>query len=141
MEELSNGRYVMARSKPRIISALGAVDKPSKNKIRLIHDCSRPEGSALNNLAVNWKLSYQSIQDAISIITPSCYLAKIDFSNAYRSVKIHPDDFEVSGLAWTFSGDNTPSIMYDTRLMFGARLSPAIFNELTQAVCRIMKSK
>lgn len=141
MEELSNGRYVMAPSKPRIISALGAVDKPSKNKIRLIHDCSRPEGSALNDLAVNWKFSYQSIQDAISIITPSCYLAKIDLSNAYRSVKIHPDDFEVSGLAWTFSGDNTPSIMYDTRLMFGARLSPAIFNELTQAVCRIMKSK
>ena len=73
MEELSNGRYVMAPRKPRIISALGAVDKPSKNKIRLIHDCSRPEGSALNDLAVNWKFSYQSIQDAISIITPSCF--------------------------------------------------------------------
>lgn len=31
--------------------------------------------------------------------------------------------------------------MYDTRLMFGARLAPSIFNELSQAVVAIMKVK
>ena len=117
--EIANGRYVMATEKPKIISALGAVDKPNSQKIRIIHDCSRPKGSALNDFAVNWKFSYQSVQDAISFITPGCFLAKVDLSNAYRSVKINPADFNVSGLAWTFSGEDSPRIMIDTRLMFG----------------------
>jgi hypothetical protein len=141
IEELRNGRYIITDTKPKIISALGAVDKSDSGKIRLIHDCSRPPGSAVNDYAINEKFSYSSMQDAAALVTPGCYLAKVDLSNAYRSVKIHPSNFEISGLAWTFSGDNKPTIMYDTRLMFGARKSPSIFNELSQAVCRIMKSK
>ena len=141
LEELANGRYIMASSRPRIISALGAIDKPNSNKVRLIHDCSRPPGYALNDLATPEKFSYQSVQDAVALVKENCYLAKIDLSNAYRSVKIHPTDHQVTGLAWTFEGEDTPSIMYDTRLPFGARLSPQKFNNLTQAVCRIMASK
>ena len=42
------------------------------------------------------------------------------------------------GLAWKFADDNAYSVMWDTRLPFGARKSPAIFNRLTQAVVRMM---
>ena len=43
-EEISNGRYIVTRDKPLVISALGAIPKPDSGDLRLIHDCSRPEG-------------------------------------------------------------------------------------------------
>ena len=123
--------------RPTVISALGAIPKDA-SRIRLIHDCSRPHGHAVNDFATINKFSFTSIRDAMTLLTPECYLAKIDLASAYRSVGIHPSDFDMAGLAWTFSGDNQPTFMYDSRLMFGARKSPGIFNELSQAVCRIM---
>ena len=141
LAELANGRYVRAKVRPKIISALGAIPKPDSDKIRLIHDCSRPHGQAVNDYAINDSFSYQSIEDAVEIITPNCYLLKLDLSQAYRSVKISCDDHQVSGLAWTFKGDKDPTVLIDTRLPFGARLAPAQFNKLTQAVRRIMSSR
>ena len=66
------------------------------------------------------------------------YMGKVDLTSAYRSVKIHPSDYPYAGLEWTFPGNNTPTYMTDTRLMFGARLSASTFNRITQAVVRIM---
>lgn len=137
-EELANGRYKITQERPSIVSALGAIPKSTPGKVRLIHDCSRPLGYALNCFAECDKFSYQSIQDAVDLVTPGCFMSKIDLSSAYRSVKIHPTDYALSGLSWTFSGDNHPTLLYDTRLMFGARQAPQIFNELSQAVRRIM---
>ena len=138
--ELENGRYIPVSARPRIVSALGAIPKKNSTQVRIIHDCSRPHGSALNDLAHRDKFSYQTFQDAVALITPKSYLAKLDLSSAYRSVKLHPSDWEVSGLAWTFSGEPEPLFMIDKRLMFGARKSPYIFHHLSQAVCRIMSS-
>ena len=42
-EEIRNGNYVVTQAKPTIVSALGAILKPNTDKIRLIHDCSRPQ--------------------------------------------------------------------------------------------------
>ena len=56
-------------------------------------------------------------------------------------MKIHASDFTVAGLQLTFSSDTVPTYTVDCRLPFGARKSPEIFNELTQAVRRIMASK
>lgn len=137
--EIANGRYEITTTRPKIISALGALDKPNSSRIRLVHDCSRPKtGTSLNSLAEGWKFSYQSVQDAIALITPNCYLAKCDLSEAYRSVKIHCKDYPVTGLAWTFSGETKPTYLIDKRLPFGAKLSPGIFNEITQSVCRTL---
>ena len=52
-------------------------------------------------------------------------------------MKIHPNNFE----AWTFTGQVEPTYFVDTRLPFGAKCSPEIFHELTQAVRRIMLSR
>ena len=140
-EELSNGRYKLSANCPRIISALGAIRKEETGKIRLIHDCSRPLGGAVNDFADGERFSYQTIQDACELIKPGAYLGKIDLSSAYRSVKIHPDDHVLTGLSWTFQGDKGPTVMCDSRLPFGSKLSPQHFNSLTQAVRRIMASR
>ena len=138
-EELSNNRYAIVNNKPIIVSALGAI--PKENGVRLIHDASRPADKSLNNLWDKEPFSYSTLQEATDLIHPGSFLAKCDLKNAYRCVKIHPSNFPYTGLKWTFEGEATPTYMVDTRLPFGARRSPYIFNHLSQAVCRIMKAR
>ena len=140
-EEISEGRYVITRNKPTIVSALGAIPKKSGG-IRLIHDCSRPPGQAVNDYAtLSSKVRYQSIQDASNILKPGSFMAKVDLKSAYRSVKLNPSQYPLTGLKWTFSGHSCSTYMYDTRLPFGARFSPGHFHRLTQAVRRSMERR
>ena len=59
--ETDNGRYRIVNEKPHIVSALGAIPKKNSTDVRLIHDASRPSGSALNDYAINNPFRYQSI--------------------------------------------------------------------------------
>ena len=60
------------------------------------------------------------MQDAIDLVTPVSYFAKIDLANAYRSVKIHPSNYKATDLKWRFKGDKNFTYMIDERLPFGA---------------------
>ena len=99
-EEIALGHYITTYQKPKIVSALGAI--PKKNgKVRVILDCSRPYGMAVNDFASPNKFQYQTLQDAITHITPSCFLAKLDLSQAYRvvphtSIKLSGNGIEIS---------------------------------------------
>ena len=136
--EILEGRYVVTPSKPVIVSALGAIQKPGGG-IRLIHDASRPLGLALNDYAqMEYKQSFQSLKDAEKLIKPNVYFSKIDLKSAYRSVGIHPEDYCATGLKWKFSGDSDHTYLFDKRLPFGSRLAPGIFHRITQSVRRIM---
>ena len=134
--EIENGRYVVVEDRPRIVSGPAAIPK-ADGSIRLIHDASRPAGAALNDYVDNAPFTYQTVQQAAASIQRGDYLAKVDLASAYRSVKIHPDDHQLAGLAWDFGG-GSPTYLIDKRLMFGDRLSASIFNTLSQAVCRFM---
>ena len=83
-------------------------------------------------------IRYQSIQSASDLITPGCYLGKLDLKSAYRSVSVHPSQFQCTGLKWKFKGHSEYTYMYDNRLPFGAKLSVGIFHRLTQAVRRML---
>ena len=136
--ELDNGRYHIVKERPTIVSALGAIPKEGTDKIRLIHDGSRPEGGCLNHYAVNEPFSYQTLEDATARIGKGNMMSKIDLSSAYRSVLTHKDDHKMAGLAWSFDKGER-CYMVDKRLPFGARLSAGIFNTLTQAVRYMMR--
>ena len=138
VEELEESRYIVSSEKPQIVSALGAIPK-SSGGVRLIHDCSRPSGLAVNDYApLGEKVRFQSVDDAVRLLYPGGYSAKVDLRSAYRSVKLHPSNFAFTGLSWNFSGDDEPTYMFDTRLPFGSSLAPKIFHRLTQAVKRMM---
>ena len=139
--EVAHGHYQVVSFRPTIVSALGSIPKKGSDQIRLIHDCSRPPGRALNDFCDNSKFRFSSIQDAVDLLSPHYYMAKVDLKSAYRAVPIHPSDWHVTGLKWTFSNQLRPTYMVDTRLPFGASLSAQIFNDLSQAVCSIMHSK
>ena len=135
--EVENGRYVVTTEKPTIVSALGAIPK-GKDKIRLIHDCSRPVEGSLNSFASLEPVKFQSVSEAASMVGEGYYMAKIDLEAAYRSVLVHPDDHAAMGLKWVFEGDKLPTYMYDSRLPFGARKAPGIFHRITQGVKQMM---
>ena len=136
--EIEHGNYEISVKRPVIISALGAIPKHDSTDIRLIHDCSRPVGTSVNDLASKYSVKYQTMDEAVKLSTPGCFYAKIDLKSAYRSVNIHPSNYDLTGIKWVFQGDGAPTYMFDKKLPFGARKSPAIFHRLTQSVRRMM---
>jgi hypothetical protein len=141
IEGLKEGHYKVAEKPPTIVSALGAVPKQNSPDVRVIHDCSRPVGSAVNDFASSEKVKYQSVDEAVRMSTQNCYYAKVDLKNAYRSVKVKPSNTEFTGFKWQFEGDPHFTYLMDKRLPFGAKRSPMIFHRLTQSVRRIMANK
>ena len=118
---------------------MAAIPKPDGD-VRLIHDCSRPVGSAVNDYcSTDWQQKYATVDDAAKCMTEKCYMAKVDLKSAYRSVKISEHSHQVTGLKWDFNGKTV--YLRDTKLCFGARLSPGIFHRLTQAVKRMMSRR
>ena len=108
-------------------------------KIRLIHDCSQPSGLALNDYATVKHFQYQTLDDAIALLKPNSWLVKVDLHAAYRSVRIHPDCYDATGIKWRFSGDEKYTYLHDTRLPFGSSRSPSHFSRIAQSVKRFMQ--
>ncbi|CAC5389298.1 unnamed protein product [Mytilus coruscus] len=102
LTEIENNNYIFADATPKIISPMGLIPKPGGG-VRLIHDCSRPIGFAVNEFAGEpTKQIFQTLDDATKLVTPNCYMAKVDLKSAYRSVRISKASQQVTGFRWTF---------------------------------------
>ena len=95
--------------------------KKDSNDIRLVHDCSWPPGTSLNSYASIDKEKFQTLDQAVKLIQPGYYMAKVDLKNAYRSVRIHPSNYAATGISWKFNSERYHRFLFDTRLPFGAR--------------------
>ena len=139
IQEIKNGHYVVCDKPPQIVSPMAAIPKPDGD-VRLIHDCSRLIGEAVNDYcSTDWQQKFARVDDAAAEMTEGCYFAKVDLRSAYRSVHISKSSQAVTGLSWNLNGKTV--FLKDTRLPFGARLSVGIFHRLTQAVRRMMVRK
>ena len=83
---------------------------------------------------------YQSVNDAMKLIKPYYFLAKVDLSNACHSVSIHPNNYKATGTKWHFAGDRHPTYLIDQRLCFGSRKAPWNINTFSRAFKSIMYS-
>jgi hypothetical protein len=92
----------------------------------------------MNDYSGPVSVKFQTLTDACKLAKPGYYCAKVDLQSAYRSICIHPDDYAVTGLKWTFAGDKEPTYLFDSRLPFGSNVGPSIFHRLLQAVRRCM---
>ncbi|KAK7481944.1 hypothetical protein BaRGS_00026852, partial [Batillaria attramentaria] len=54
-----------------------------------------------------------SVQDALSIIQPNWYMAKVDLKSAYRCVPIRPENYAFTGMEWTFADADLPNPCLD----------------------------
>ena len=88
----------------------------------------------MNSYAERFNFHCQSLDDAVSLPTPQCSMAKLDLASAYRSVRIYKYSIQATGLKWTFRGDSNPTYFVDTRLSFGASQSSDIFPILTSKI-------
>jgi len=125
------------------INAVGlAVHKYSK-KQRLIVDMSAPhnnlEHPSLNSLIDKeaHSLQYVTIDDAIRMIKvfgPGAQLIKTDISDAFKLLPIRPDLWPYHGISWK------DEYFFFTRLVFGSRSSPKIFDTLSRAICWVAQT-
>ena len=92
----------------------------------------------MNDYAMPEAVKFQSLSDACKLAKPNFWCAKVDLSSAYRSVCIHPDNYSMTGLKWTFGTDKHPTYLFDSRLPFGSNFGPSVFHRLSQAVKRCM---
>ena len=92
----------------------------------------------MNDYSVPDSVQFQTLADACHLAKTGYWCAKIDLKAAYRSVCIHPDNYCVTGLKWTFGEDRHPTYMFDSRLPFGSTVGPACFHRRSQAVRRCM---
>ena len=139
-QELLDHKVIVSSTKPKCIHSLGAVWK-SSGALRPITDCSRPEGTSINNFMTTTfeSFTYNSIQDAVDILTPGDYMAVIDISSAYRSVSVSERNSYFQGLSWNFGSG--PVFLRDLRLCFGLRCAPNMFDRLSRLIVSIAISK
>jgi len=122
------------------INPIGIVEGKYSKKKRLIVDLSAPHGDEQNpslNELVNkqdFSLQYVTIDDAINVIKPlgrGSWLCKTDITDAFKLIPIHPSLWPFHGIQWM------GKYYFYTRLVFGSRSSPKIFDNLSKAVCWI----
>ena len=83
------------------------------------------------------KYSYETVDTAAKLMTPGCFMAKVDIKAAYRAVAINQSSWRATGLQWRIDGRD--QFLFDTRLPFGARPSPTIFHRISQFIKRCHK--
>ena len=69
LSEITEGHYKIVDHKPKIVSALGSIPKRNSDKIRLIHDGSLPIGKSMNSYAEKFEFHYQSLDEAVKMLT------------------------------------------------------------------------
>ena len=139
-KELSRGHTAGPFSQPPFdtlhCSPLGAVPKKD-GTYRIILDLSSPRGSSINEFisSTDFSVRYSSFDDAVQLVSdigPSCVLAKLDIKHAFRLCPVRPSDWPLLGYQWL------DGFFIDTRLPFGSRSSPFIFNKFADALLWIL---
>ena len=125
-------------------SPLGLAERKYSDKKRLILDLSAPydndEIFSMNGVInkEDYSLSYVKIDDAIRIIKslgPKAWLSKTDMVDAFKQIPINPSLWPFYGAKW--QGE----YYFYTRLAFGSRSSPKIFDMLSSAITWVLQHK
>ena len=122
------------------IHALAAIPK-SADEVRIIHDLSRPLGRSINDSITYKQYSWASIDDAVALVTPGCFMARVDVRNYYRHFPIDPADWGKLAFCWHFEGDTAPTTVWDPYLQFGQRNAPEVAHRFTLAVLEMMRCR
>jgi hypothetical protein len=147
-EELDKGFIVGPYEYPPFhtvrINPLGIVHSKYSCKKRLIVDMSSPHNSevaSINNLINKdeFSLSYVRVDDAIRIIKTlrhdkPIYLCKTDIADAFKQLPLHPSVWPFHGVKWQ------EQYYFFTRLVFGCRSSPKLFDTFASLVCWILEN-
>ena len=102
--EIVVSNYIPTNTRPKIVSPVGVVGKLDGG-VRLIHDCSAPPGSTVNDYATITECYKLDIVDTvISILEPGTFMAKVDIKAAYRHVPISEHSQQATGIKCIIDG-------------------------------------
>ena len=92
--ELAAGRVVKV---PRTAysNAVGLIPKANTTEMRRITDLSRPHGASVNDSVPDRHFKFQTLEVALRMMTPQCFMTVIDIRHAYRHVVIRPQDWDL----------------------------------------------
>lgn len=122
------------------INPIGLAEHKYSRKKRLIVDMSAPhqdlDNPSLNSLIdkATSSLKYVTVDDAVSVIKKlgrNAWLMKTDITDAFKLLPIKPELWSYHGIKWN------EKFYFFTRLVFGSRSSPKLFDNLSRAVCWI----
>ena len=139
-KECLAGRYADPFVNPPFVnlrcSGLGVVPKRD-NGWRIIYDLASLELRSVNDFIDkdNYSLTYCTVDDAASIVHKlgrNCLMGKIDLLNAFRSIPVRKDDWELLGICWKYYVDKC--------LPFGLRSAPFLFNQVADAIDWILRN-
>lgn len=139
-KELEAGILREVSDKPAHITALSTKEEAG-DKIRVIRDCSAPEGRAVNTHVDTLKFTMMNLRDAQERMRPGWYMAKVDIKAAFRTIGVLPEQQELLGFKYTPHSGAQPRYFIDTRLPFGMRNSPEIFCRISTAVRAMMVAR
>ena len=118
-------------------SPIGAVIKKDRS-CRLVMDLSQPQGSSINEYISKEEFSvkHTHFDEATALVRTagrSSLLSKVDIRHAFRLLPLRPQDWKLLGYMWE------GCYFIDTRLPFGLRSSPGIFNHFAELICWVLQ--
>lgn len=125
------------------VSPIGVAIGKYSGKPRLIVDLSSPHENIAHQSVNNMidkdqcSLTYVRIDDAVRIIQllgKNTTMCKTDISDAFKLIPILPTQWHMFCIKWR------KHYYYYTKLAFGCRSSPKIFDTLSQAICWIAEN-
>ena len=140
LKEVSRGHTSGPFAEPPLTpfhcSPLGAVPKKD-GTFRIILDLSSPRGQSVNEgiSKEQFSVKYSSFDDAVSLVRSFgayTFMAKLDIKHAFRLCPVRPDQWSLLGYCWD------GQYFVDTRLPFGSRSSPFIFNAFADLLLWIL---
>ena len=125
------------------VQPLSLAERKYSKKKRLCTDMSSPHDNdsvpSINSLISkeDFQLKYVKFDEAISIIKTlgrGALLCKADLVDAFKNLAVRRDLIRFQGVKWK------GSYYFWTRLCFGCRSSPFLFNMLSEAIAWILKN-
>ena len=132
----TSGRLLILRFRHSIVpTPRGCLKKPDGSS-RLILYLSSPRGSSINEgIITETSVSYSHFDDAVNLVRQvgtGAFLANLDIRHAFRICPVLPTQWPLLGFQWE-------GFYYvDTRLPFGSRTSPFLFNSFAELLCWIL---
>ena len=128
----THGPYLAPPFQPCHTSPIGIVAK-NDGSFRLILDLSDNHAGSVNECIdiEEFSMSYCSFDDAVNLLLdvgPTPFMAKVDVKHAFRLCPVHPDEWPLLCFRWA------NAFFFDSRLPFGLRSSPFIFNSFADAL-------
>ena len=102
-------------------------------------DLSQPRGSSINECISKEDFSVKNthFDEATALVRAagqSCLLSKVDIKHAFRLLPVGAQDWKLLGYFWE------GCYFLDTRLPFGLRFSPGIFNQFADLICWVLQN-